>query len=326
MARAPLLGVALGLALATSSGLARAEPSIWDAAKDPRAARASFLLRAVERKLVQAHDANFDPGAPSRITRGALAMMELARGRDLPDPRLHFLLGALLTDSAVRRFRDARAELQRALAEAPDSPLAGDAWFNLGITYASLDQPRKEIEAYGHALDRLWQTDQRATVYMNRGEAWMRLFQLEPAIADFRKATTLAATPETIALADYDLGVALERSGDLPSALDAVAHAVASRSPYSRSRSVLDESSVFFVPAYEKYYYRALEAMTIARGLGSGDAEMFYDIAIASWERWSVFAEADKPPWFAHAKLLADTCRQKIRDLQKAPRPRRAKH
>ncbi|MEB2324487.1 MAG: tetratricopeptide repeat protein [Sorangiineae bacterium] len=326
MTRVARLGAAvLGLAAALASSAARAEPSLWDVARDPAEARASVVLRAAERKLIESSEASFDPGAPARFTRAAIAMLELARGRELPDPRLRYLLGSLLADSSVRRYAEARVELERALREAPDSPLAGDAWFTLGVTFASLDDPRKEIDAYGHALGLLWRRDQRATLYMNRGEAWMRLYELRPALADFRAAVASAESPVTVALAAYDLGVGLERSGDLPSALDAVARGAAVRIPSAFGpRSVLDVSSVFFVPDYEDNYYRALEAMALARQASPAEAAPLYESASRFWERYAARAAKDRPPWLAHAALLASSCRDKARALERAsPKPHR---
>lgn len=328
MRPARALAALLAIAAATSAGVARAEPSIWDAARDPRTEQASFVLRAVERKLLQASESNgFDPAAGGRITRAAIAMLELSRGTRLPDVRLRFLLGTLLVDGSVRRFDDARVVLESALREAPESPLAGEGWFNLGIAYASLDEPKKEIDAYAHALDLTWKRDVRATLFMNRGEAWMRLRKLELAIADFHEAIQNADSPETSALAQYDLGVGLERSGDLPSALDAVARGASVRLQSAFGpRSVLDATSVFFVPAYEDYYYRALEAMALARSAGPDDAITLYQRARRDFTRYAALAAADDPPWLSHAKLLADTCLGKIEALQHDKRAHPRKH
>ncbi len=319
MRPAAAVAAALLVATATASTSAIARPSIWDAARDPRTRQADFVLRAVERKLIQAGESGrFDPAAGGRITRAAIAMLQLARGRDLPDVRLRFLLGTLLVDSSVRRFDDARVVLESALADAPDSPLAGEAWFNLGIAYASIDQPKKEIVAYGHALERSWSRNTRATLFMNRGEAWMHLFKLDLAIADFRQALRNADSPDTAALAEYDLGVGLERNGDLPSALDAVARGAAVRMTSAfGSRSILEASSVFFVPGYEFDYYRALEAMALARRAKPPQAILLYQRARQDFGRYAALAAADNPPWLSHAALLAETCRGKIDELKR---------
>ena len=255
--------VALASALLLVPAPASAQPSIWDQAKQPRLAKAEHVLRAVERMFFRAQEAAFDPDMQADFTRSALAMLELAGGSALPDVRLRFLIGELLVNPAIGRYGEAESLIRRALKEAPRHPLAGQAWFNLAIAEAKLHHPKLEIDAYNHALLPSWRPELRANIYMNRGESRMVLGQLEPALADYRRAIQLAPQPELSALAYYGLGITLERSGDLPSALDAMHKANDIRvPPYG---SALDMSSVFFVPPYDLFYYKALSAMADAR-------------------------------------------------------------
>lgn len=290
----------LAAALACSAP-ARAEPNVWDVARDPRTARAEHALIAVERMLMRA-DSAFDPFLQRNFARAGLAMLEVAGGEQLPDPRVRFLLGDLLIDSAPGREREAREILERALEEAPDSPLAGRAWFNLAIASAKLNDPAREREAYTRALETVWERSFRANIYINRGESSMVQGDLPAAVRDYRRAIALAERPDHQALAYYGLGIALERSGDLPASLDAMR--VAEHIQIPGFGSALDLPGVFFVPAYDKHYYRALGAMALAkeaRDQAGERAEL--ERAIAEWQAYLAEAEPAGHRWAGGARL-----------------------
>lgn len=287
--------------LVYAAGTARAEPSIWDAAREPRAARDYQTLVAVERMVARDDSAWFDPALPQRFMRAALAMVELAEGTESRDARLLFIAGDLLSDPLVGRDEDARKLLDRALALEPASPLAGRAWFNLAIASARLGDPKREREAYSRALERVWEPGFRANILANRGESSMVLGELESAISDYRRAIAVADRPDLSALAYYGLGVALERNGDLPRALDAMVVASAIQIP--GVGSALDLPSVFFVPAYDIHYYRALASMAEARA--AQKPELVAVSLLDAGEHWQKYLEQAVPDghrWVGHAK------------------------
>ncbi len=295
---------------------ASAQPSIWDEARDPHLAKAEHVLHAVERMLLRAQEAQSDPDMRADFTRSALAMIELAGGSELPDVRLKYLLGDLLIDPAVGRYAEAADLLHRALRQAPQHPLAAQGWFDLAIAEAKLHKPQKEIDAYNHALERMWQPDLRANVYMNRGESKMVMGRLQPALADYRHAIEIAQRPSLLALAYYGIGITLERSGDLPSALDAMHKANAIKIPPLGIGSALDLPTVFFVPAYDMAYYKALSRMAAARDATKpSDKVELLQNAVAYWKRYLVPAERDHQPWVQHAKLLLGSCQRKLAKL-----------
>lgn len=309
---------------------ARADVSIWDVAKQPRLARAELVLHGVERMLARSQEASFDPNMQADFARSALAMLEIAGGPDLPDVRLRFLLGDLLIDHNVGRYREARRILKLALRQSPHHPLAGHAWFDLAIADAKLDKPTQEIDAYGHALETTWDPDVRANIFLNRAESRMRLGDLKGALSDYRKAIPLSTRPELQALAYYGLGIALERRGDLPSALDAMATASSIRLPIQSKRlgSALDLPSVFFVPAFDRYYYRALAQMAAARPPAKpGVAAAALKRAIDDWTKYLALAKPAGAPWTRHAELLRASCKRKLQAdearLKKQTQPRR---
>lgn len=330
------LGLSVVAALLFAHAPAHADASIWDVAKRPRLARAELVLHGVERMLARADEASFDPSMQADFARSALAMLEIAGGGKLPDVRLRFLLGDLLVDNSVARYREARKILRQALREAPHHPLAGRAWFDLAIADAKLDKPKEEIAAYGYALETTWDPDARANIFLNRAEARMLLGDLKHAISDYRRAVPLASRPELQALAYYGLGISLERSGDLPSALDAMATASSIRLPVRAQKlgSALDLPSVFFVPAFDRYYYRALEQMAAARPPAAPAlAATALERAIADWTKYLYFAKPAGAPWIRHAELLRAECKQKrhavearLKKTASRPNHRRPRH
>src|SRR6185369_1856041 len=102
--------------------------------------------------------------------------------------------------------------------------------------------------------------NKRATLFMNRGEASMSLGELKAAREDYLTALSTAEESEIHALAAWGLAVALARDDDLPEALPYALHA--SRMPFQDPQgnpiTALELPTVFFTPAYEIFYYRAL--------------------------------------------------------------------
>ncbi len=311
------LGPAFALMLGTALP-ARAQPSVWDVARDSKQARAHHTLVAVERMLMRA-DMALDPMMQRNFTRGGLAMLELARGEELPDPRIRFLLAELLLDSSMAREKEARAILERVLAESPDSPLAGRGWFNLAIACAKLGIPEREREAYTRALEVVWEPRIRSNILVNRGESHMVQGDLPLAIRDYREAIRISSSPDHQALAHYGLGIALERSGDLPAALDAMR--IAENIQLPPWGSALDLPGVFFVPAYDKHYYRALGAMALAKSAAKpAERREELERAQVEWQGYLLDAERDGHRWVQNARLHLASIEK---ELKRLPAPKR---
>ncbi|MBX3129440.1 MAG: tetratricopeptide repeat protein [Polyangiaceae bacterium] len=313
------LGALLGALAVTSSAFGT--PSLWDKAADPRRARTDHAFVAVERMLVRAEASAFDPALARNFTRAGLALIELAAPDTAEDPRLMLLLGELLIDGAVRRDEDGRKLLLRALDAHPETPMAGRAWFNVAIASARLGEPLAERDAYTRALERVYEPEFRANIYMNRGESRMVLGDLRGAQADFRRAIKLAQRPDLMALAHYGLGIVLERYGDLPSALDAMD--VARQIRLGPFGSALDLPSVFFVPSYDIHYYKALAAMAAERSARSTvDKRAALEEAIEHWDAYLGPAVADEHQFLPRAKLhrrrLAERLSQLPADRKRA--------
>lgn len=322
--------VALLLGAVASDAAAQ---SIWEAAKEPRLRRAAELLAVAERARVPAEDILVDPllllsvGNSDELNRQLNArtatLIKIARGADLPDPRLRYLLGDALVKADKEYLAEGREALRRALAEAPDSPLAADAWFWLAIAEGKLRDHEAERSSYTRALELQWDPELRATILMNRAESSMTAKDLGLAMRDYRLARTQSRSAITQSLATWGLAVATERDGDLPTALDLGRSAASIQFGPSHHRMVaLDLPDVFFTPAYEQHYYRAIATMgdAVAEREPS-KARALLQTAELLWSLYLASAEKDNEPWAENARRHRAWCQTRGAELDtnKAP-------
>ena len=313
-----LLGTAL-LGLALCARPAHAAPSIWQRARAPAAASQQLILNRIERLLGSVGLPEFE----ADISAGAIALSQLGQSRwpcmtdsasaakAAPavlalDARLEYLIGGALLDSQVGREAEARCILERALHDAPDSPLAAHGWADLAIAAAKLGDREAEHGAYLRALELTWNPDSRGNLWANLAESDMALGDLPRAIRGYRLALQTSQQADLVAGAYFGLAVALDRSGDLPSALSAAKSAVSVPLPPTLFpvASVLDLPNVFFTPTYELYYYKALGSMALAQ-LAKDDfarRDALAD-AVEQWTLYLVRAEADHARWAPRAAL-----------------------
>jgi tetratricopeptide (TPR) repeat protein len=310
---------ALGFSLAS---VAHAEPSIWQRANQPERGRNQILLNRIERMLGTVGLPEFN----AEFSAGAVALFQLSDARwrceaepsSTPasaspappeptlDPRLEYLIGGALLEAQTDREPAARCILERALRDAPESPLAAEGYFNLALVAGKLGDRKAERAAYLHALEVTWDTDIRANVYGNLAESDMGAGDLKRAVREYRVAVEVSERPDSLSLAYYGLAVALDRSGDLPSALEAAKRAISVQLPATlfSTASVLDLPTVSFSPSYEIHYYKALGAMAAA--ILSKDPALRREAladAVEQWTAYLVRAEADHAPWVQPARL-----------------------
>jgi tetratricopeptide (TPR) repeat protein len=274
MKPAPIAFAVVALALGTRS--ANADSNLWQRARDPGAAAQESVFNRIERTLGAIDLPELDP----ELSAAAIAMSVLSQTlpecparagamarRTKAQARFDYVIGGALLDSHTNREADARCILERALREAPDSPLAAEGWFHLGIAAALLGDRAAERAAYVHALTVTWAPDVRATLLSNLAESEMGNGDLKDALRDYRAALEAGQAPEVRSSAYFGLAVALDRSGDLPSALDAAHSATGIQLPPTLFpvSNVLDLPGTFFTPSYEVHYYKALAAMAEAR-------------------------------------------------------------
>lgn len=302
---------------------AGAKPSIWELVKNPKLGAAEQLLVVAERSRTPAEDDSDDASLPPSATTEELnrqlnaraaALITIADGHQLGDPRLLYLLGDALVKADKSYLPEGRLRLQQALERAPDSPLAADAWFSLATAEGKLGRREAERAAYTRAIALEWQPEVQAMFASNRAESSMASGDLRAAIADYRLALSLGRSGVTRALALWGLAVASERDGDLPTALGLAREAAGFRfGPPNRFVLALDLPNVYFEPEYEEHYYRALAEMAEADAQARPeDARPKLQTASLLWSLYLENARRNQDRWLANAELLRQLCQRKL--------------
>ena len=297
------------------ASVAAAKPNLWDAARSPRAKRASQGLVAVERMLMRIEDAYPHPTMVRDLSLAALALAELSGGVQLGDYRLDYLMGRLLTSPAVGRYAEGVAVLEKALAMRPDFPQAAEALYCLGRALARTGQRDRAIRVLKRALNSEWDLDLRASIALELGWQWMQMGRLPKALSMFSQATEAAQDKYSVALSYYALAAALDRSGDMPGALRAAA--VAAHIQVSGDLSgvvdVFDLPLVDLDPDREVHYLRALGAMARAAELDASDsAREQLTAAIHDWDAYLREAEPLADRWIGTARRHREACYQRL--------------
>ncbi len=195
------------------------------------------------------------------------------------------------------------------------------ASYSYGLSLAYLGDAKGEIKAFTGALAFTEGRGPRANLLYNRADAQGCR---RAARGGHRRLPERDRSREP----PRDHGARLLRArgrarpiqGDLPSAWVALESAHRVAPPFSGlpGADILDAPSVFFVPAYEKDYYRALSRMAQAR-VASSASERREHLARAL-EHWEVFiaaAERANDRYLENARLHAFACR---RELEQKPR------
>jgi len=317
--RALLVPLLLAMLLAPSPG--QAAPNIWQRVREPGTVAQQTMLNRIERLLSSIGLAEFD----AELSAGAIALTQLdhsdwpclsrprsegaggpASAPDIAlDPRLSYLLGGALLDARSGYEPQARCMLERALRDAPNSPLAARGLSDLAIAAAKMGDREVEHAAYLRALELTWQPDSRANLLANLAESDMALGYLQRAVRGYRSALSTSQHPELVAGAYFGLAVALDRSGDLPGALDAAKRAVSVQLPPTlfAAGSVLDLPNVFFTPPYEIHYYKALAAMAAVEL--ANDELTRRDALSEANEQWTLYLVAAEPDAARYAPRAA---------------------
>ncbi|MEN9579726.1 MAG: hypothetical protein RJA70_2735, partial [Pseudomonadota bacterium] len=209
---------ALVLALVGSSPSVAAEPSLWDLARSPESGLAETLLRRADRSRVPLEPEYSGQALQQKLNERSALMIQLARGEELGDPRLRYLLGECLVHAGGSYHAAGRRVLLRALSESPLSPGAATAWQDVALASGWLGDHEAARAAYARALEIEAEPEVRSVLYLNRAESSMALGRLEAAISDYRTAAFETSALETRSLAQWGLAVALDRQLDFPGA------------------------------------------------------------------------------------------------------------
>jgi tetratricopeptide (TPR) repeat protein len=247
-----------------------------------------------------------------------MAKLEEIHADTSPDIRLRLDVGQVA--ETLEEWDRCDRALGGALAEAPDDPRAIAAYFSRGICLAKLGRPKEEIEAYDAYLARETDLDARAVAFYDRGDAQMLLAQDNPsrlalAINDYR--TALLLRPE-LSSAHWGLAVALDRSGDAPGAIAAAKNALIF-DPLEQQISP-ENRAVFFVPAYDQYWYEGLSAMARAQQpetrASPATSLLLLETAVAKWSNFIAAASRDDR-WVPLAKSHLTSSQRQLDQARK---------
>lgn len=318
------LSLSLLGALVAAPRAALAEGSIWQRAREPELRRAAEAVEQIERLMAMGEESD-SPQAGRDFALAAVAAGELAGASRLPGARLRCVFGRALLEAG--NYRRAAEVLSRAVDELVPGPLAASCYSTYGLALAYLGETKREIEAFTRALAFAERRIQRAHLLYNRADARMAEGQLAAAIEDYRSAIAIGQQPETTALAYYGLAVALDRYGDLPAAWQALEAAHRITSPFSGLPGIdlLDAPGVFFVPDYDKHYYRGLSHMAAARSAATDEERRNHlERALVHWGAFLDAGEKAQDRYLENARLHELMCRRELEKLAQVKRPPRA--
>jgi tetratricopeptide (TPR) repeat protein len=315
IARVALLAASFGAAaIASMPCLAEASPTVWARAREPDLHRRLSAMAKAEEMLLKyqrVHDQQLFgerfPGMETLYLNEARRILEAAGAETSRDPMLRTRLGEVLYN--LQDYARA-AQLFESVSRSPalHARYRAEALYALGVCYAKLERHEEEIKVYNEALSLSPFVTQRASLLANRAEAQMALGDLSSAIADYREAISLSSLHPAVMILHgvaplWGLSVALDRSGDLETALETIRLA----REYDPADRMINRRDWFFVPAYDEAWYKALGHWARARQatLGAARAEA-YGSAVDAWERYIESAPADSG-WvpLARARLAA---------------------
>jgi tetratricopeptide (TPR) repeat protein len=286
-------------------------PTVWECAQDPTLAAGDKIHR--ELQALRYISAYLRPNSITRQEQLArsLRMLEGIGAEHSRDLRLRFDLGALL--SLIGDEKRAASVLENAIALAPDHPSAVDAYWSLAIAYVKLGRFDDEIDAYEEFLRRSTAPYQRARALCNRAESQIRRDKLGDALRDYRESLVLQ--PEDV-LCHWGYAVALDRSGDAPGAMVEAKTAIT----FDPLDQELSNPGVFFLPAYERFWYEGLGAMARAQQIDDpATSVLWWDAAVVKWAGYLAFAPADDR-WVPLAKAHQASCQRRVDEAKKTAR------
>ncbi len=263
-------GLLAGLTLVSTSSIA-APMGRWSEVRAGTALAAERrALEAADRQLAEGLRlrrlaSGFDPlGASSLVAhqQEARRILETVGGARATGPEVRLRYAEVLAD--LRLWQEAVSVLESVVDRLPASSRV-DAWVELAVAYARTNRGSDEIRCYDRALSFDPHGASRSTILANEAEAYMALGDIGRAVAGYRAALEPLSTPEEVARRApttlWGLGVALDRSGELEPALDAIQRARA----YDPADRNLSGEGWFFNPTYDAAWYAGLGHLLVAR-------------------------------------------------------------
>ncbi|HMI86635.1 MAG TPA: tetratricopeptide repeat protein [Polyangiaceae bacterium] len=280
----------------------------WDFALDPALAAGDKLHRELQTFRYMSYFLRSNSSSRQEQLVRSLRLLEEIDAEHSRDIRLRFDLGALLLLAGEEKR--AASVLEGALAMAPDHPSAIDAYWSLAIAYVKLGRFDDEIDAYEEFLRRSTAPEQRVRALCNRAESQIRRERLGEALRDYRDSLVLQ--PEDV-LCHWGYAVALDRSGDAPAAMVEAKTAIT----FDPLDQALSNPGVFFLPAFERFWYEGLGSMARAQQIDDpAMSVLWWEAAVVKWAGYLAFAPADDR-WVPLAKAHQASCQRRVEEAKK---------
>jgi tetratricopeptide (TPR) repeat protein len=302
------------LLAATPPAPAAAEPSLWRRSDDPNLVRVERALRRVSRFVDWVAESDTDPDMRHDFWLGALVTAEQSGARAFEDPRLKLLVAQILLGAELGREAEA-AELGRGvLAQAPEPWLEAEARLVLVL---AAREPDAAISEVGHALPLIWDSRTRSELFRRRADARMAQGDVRGSLLDYRAALRADDSASSSALARFGIGLALERSGNLPEAFSELRLArLSAPRVFGVELGVLTLPGVFAFRSQDVNYAAALTEQSLA--VSSNEPEVALSACERASQAWREYVSEAKPddPWLEraqrHASDLAARCEQRL--------------
>lgn len=339
------------ITLLAKSASADTPPNVWDLAKNPNAYQ-QWREHVRLSQSVEMLDELKEIGGRTNETHraAALAVAQTALDESVA-PKTPWLLydQAAITMARASILRSAgewqkAIELLEPLTKSFDGTLFGqEVWLKLAECYVQVERTPDEIRAYDQVIARAVVPEGTITPLLNQGEAYMRAGDVDAAVPQFREVYRLAGMSptgnEVGVLAQWDLALALDRSGDEGGAIaaaktathmdarclaitklhtamittqctgDEVAFLIVPQGLFPVSEQ---NDSVYFVPSYERSWYLALGREALALDASSpkeaADHWKWAETEMMTYVSQATIHTGDK--WLDLAKKRLDTIRK----------------
>ena len=303
MKRLAAAALIVGAGLLAKSAWADTPPNVWDLAKNPNAYQQWREHLRLSQSVEMLDELKEIGGRTNELHRAAaLATAQTALDESVA-PKTPWLLydQAAITMARAGILKSPKewqkaVELLEPLTKSFDGTLFGqEVWLKLAECYVQVERTPDEIRAYDEVIARAVVPEATITPLLNQGEAYMRAGEVVAAVPQFREVYRLAGMSptgnEVGVLAQWDLALALDRSGDERGAINAaktathmdarclaitkmhmamitttcsgddVAFVVVPQGLFPVSEQ---NDAVYFVPSYERAWYLALGREALA--------------------------------------------------------------
>jgi hypothetical protein len=167
----------------------------------------------------------------------------------------------------------------------------------------AVQEPELVIPEIDRALPLIWDSRTRSDLFRRRADARMARGDVRGALSDYRAALRADDSSRRNALARFGIGLALERSGNLPAAFAELRLArLAAPRVFGVELGVLALPGVFAFRTQDVRYVAALAEQSLLGGAADPDAEAAScERAMAAWREY-VAESKTEDPWLDRAR------------------------